>query len=221
MDALHAIFVAAASTPPGSRPPEPVVNIVVDQATFEAAMAAMAADAAFDDYMPPAGDPMSRRCETIDGDLVDPVDTVIAALIGQVRQCRVRLGVVHDRLGRRQPPVPRHFPPGGVATGWHPMSVARLRAPPLPGRPQPTMGANTDRTFPWNGGQACDHHNIWKTRGYHTWRDADGRWHVVRPDGTRSTRSSAMPHPAAASCDDRTPNRSRARSAVWFAPRRC
>ena len=29
-DALAAIFLASASTPPGSQPPEPVVNIVVD-----------------------------------------------------------------------------------------------------------------------------------------------------------------------------------------------
>ncbi len=41
MDALHSIFMAAATTPPGGKAPELAVDIVVDQATFEAAMAAM------------------------------------------------------------------------------------------------------------------------------------------------------------------------------------
>ena len=34
-DAIHAIFMAAASTPADAQRPEPVVNIVVDQRTFE------------------------------------------------------------------------------------------------------------------------------------------------------------------------------------------
>ena len=41
MDVLHAIFLTAAATSPGSKAPDPVVNIVVDQETFEAALAAM------------------------------------------------------------------------------------------------------------------------------------------------------------------------------------
>jgi hypothetical protein len=100
MDALHAIFLAAAAASPGSKAPEPVVEIVVDQATFEAALTAMATGAALDECMPPAGDPARRRCETIDGDLVDPCDAVVAALIGHIHRvvfgsasCTIDLGV--------------------------------------------------------------------------------------------------------------------------------
>ena len=182
MDALFAIFLAAASTPPGSRPPEPVVNLVVDQATFEAAMAAMAADGPLDDYMP-AGDPTSRRCETIHGDRVDPCDAVIAALIGQIRRvvfdsasCTIDLGVA-SRLFRGASRLAVWLQ-GGTRCLWP--GCGRRHCQVDHSRPWSEHGP----TSPWNGGPACDHHNIWKTRGYHTWRDADGRWHVVRPDGT-------------------------------------
>ena len=36
-----------------------------------------------------------------------------------------------------------------------------------------------------NSGPLCARHNRFKTRGYRTWRDAAGGWHVQRPDGTR------------------------------------
>ena len=35
-----------------------------------------------------------------------------------------------------------------------------------------------------NGGPACNHHNRWKNNGTITLRDAKGRWHTYRPDGT-------------------------------------
>ena len=60
-DALRAIFDKAASTMPGARAPEPVVNIVVDQATFEAWVAGGA-----DGPMPDV-DVDARRSETTDG----------------------------------------------------------------------------------------------------------------------------------------------------------
>jgi hypothetical protein len=33
----------------------------------------------------------------------------------------------------------------------------------------------------------CGRHNRWKNRGYRTWRDDQGRWHLIRPDGTEMT----------------------------------
>ena len=100
MDALHAIFAAAAAAGPGSKAPDPVVNIVVDQATFEAALAAMVADTALNEVMPSVSDPTTRRCETIDGTPVDPCDAVTAAFIGHTRRvvfdsqsCTINLGV--------------------------------------------------------------------------------------------------------------------------------
>ena len=35
-----------------------------------------------------------------------------------------------------------------------------------------------------NAGPLCGRHNRHKTRGYRTWRDPDGTWHIQRPDGT-------------------------------------
>ena len=183
MDALHAIFLAAAATPPGSKPPEPAVNIVVDQATFEAAIAAMVADIPLDDVMAPVGDPTKRRCETIDGDIVDPCDAVIAAFVGHVRRvifnsqsCTINLGVAS-----------RLFRGASRLAVW--LQGTRCLWPGCGHR-----HCQIDHTQPWtalgptdpdNGGPACGHHNRWKTRGYHTWRDPHGNWHVTRPDGSQ------------------------------------
>jgi hypothetical protein len=182
MDALHAIFMAAAAAPAGGKAPEPVVDLVVDQATFEAALTAMATGTSLDDCMPPVGDPTRRRCETIDGDLVDPCDAVVAALVGQVRRvvfnsaaCTINLGVA-SRLFRGASRLAvwlqgtRCLWPG---CGRHHCEIDHSRA-----------WHDHGRTDPDNAGPACGRHNRWKTRGYHTWRDPDGRWHVYRPDGT-------------------------------------
>ena len=42
----------------------------------------------------------------------------------------------------------------------------------------------TRQTTPSNGSPKCAHHNRFKERGYHTWKDPDGTWHVQRPDGS-------------------------------------
>ncbi len=128
MDALHAIFLAAAATPPGSKPPEPAVNIVVDQATFEAAIAARSPTSPRRGHGR-AGDPTKRRCETIDGDLVDPCDAVIAAFVGHVRRvvfnsqsCTINLGVASrlfrgaSRAGVVAPRHPTSWPGCGTGT---------------------------------------------------------------------------------------------------------
>jgi hypothetical protein len=182
-DAMVAIFVAAASTPPGSRPPEPVVDIVVDQATFEAAVAAMADGVDLDDVMPPPTAPTARRCQTIHGDPIDACDAVAAALVGQVRRvvygadgCVIDLGVTS-----------RLFRGASRLAVW--LSSTRCIWPGCGRRHHNQI----DHAQPWtahgptnphNGAPLCGHHNRWKTRGYHTRRDPDGRWHTHRPDGT-------------------------------------
>jgi hypothetical protein len=35
-----------------------------------------------------------------------------------------------------------------------------------------------------NGGPGCNFHNPFKNNGTRTMRDAKGRWHTYRPDGT-------------------------------------
>ena len=42
-------------------------------------------------------------------------------------------------------------------------------------------------TNPHNGGPACPKHNRLKERGFTVHRNADGHWHIYRPDGTEIT----------------------------------
>jgi len=178
-DTIIAIFQAAAgSTAAGG---EIVVNILIDDDTFQhhLARALGAAPTPLD----PAG-LGRRRCETDRGVVLDPSDVVTAACLGHVRRVVLdSAGVVTD-LGRRS----RLF------TG--PLRDAVLltdRRCLWPGCDRPVNQCEADHTLPYanagptnthNGGPTCSHHNRWKTRGYTTRRDANGRWHTYRPDGT-------------------------------------
>ncbi len=183
-DALRAIFQRAASTAPGSRAPEPVVNLVMDYDSYEAWLARMTGedpDAPFPD--PAAVD--DRRCETVDGVQVDPAAAVMASLVGHVRRVVInRAGVVIE-LGRRS----RLFT--GSAREAAKLQGARCFWPGC-GRPR----THIDHTVEWaldgltdpaNAGPGCARHNIHKNTGYTVWRDAEGRWHTQRPDGTEIT----------------------------------
>ena len=91
-DALHAIFVAAATAPIDGKVPEPVVNIVIDQATIEAHLAAMLTESPVTRRDP--GELFrTARCETTGGTPVRPAEAVTAALVGHVRR------VVFDSVG--------------------------------------------------------------------------------------------------------------------------
>ncbi len=63
------------------------------------------------------------------------------------------------------------------------MFVARMRA----------TRTNIDHTRDWqfegltdpaNAGPMCARHDLHKNHGFTVWRDAHGRWHTQRPDGT-------------------------------------
>lgn len=181
-DALHAVFLAAAEVRRGASRP-PTVNVVIDQATFEATLAEVVTGRG----RKAAGDLASYRCETIDGDPVDPHDAVVAALIGHVRRVVVTSPGVPIDLGRRV----RLF--RGIARDaiW----LAHGRACVYPGcgarhcEVDHGIGwSRRGRTSPSNGLPLCDHHNRWKhERGYRIWRDPNGAWHTARPDGTPIT----------------------------------
>ena len=79
-----------------------------------------------------------------------------------------------------------------------------------PGCNRPARGSQLDHAQPWTraaGGEGgststananilCGHHNRHKNRGFHTWRDPNGQWHITRPDGTEiSPRQSSSSHP--------------------------
>lgn len=185
-DALCTIFRTAASSPIGGQAPEPVVNIVIDQQTFEDHLEAVLSGRRVPERS--ARDIVTNgRCETLDGRLVNPRDAVAAALIGHVRRVVFDAsGTVID-LGRRQ----RLF------TG------AAREAVRLQGRRCCYAGCTVDvgrcqidHTQPWaaggghgstdpsNGAPICPRHNRFKNRGFTTRRDPDGAWHTYRPDGT-------------------------------------
>ena len=183
-DALWAIFQAAITEPADAKRPEPVVNIIVDQATFEEHL-----DAVLTGTAPPAPDAAdaTRRCSTDTGVPVDPFHAVVAALMGHVRRVVMnRQGVIIDQ-GRRQ----RLFT-GSLRTAVFVMFGRRCIWPGC-GR---TLGIHIDHatdfkdlgaTCAANGDPLCNWHNPFKNHGYHITRDDTGHWHTHRPDGTEIT----------------------------------
>ena len=101
-DALVAIFRSAASAPLDARLPEPTVNVVVDQQTFEEHLSRLLGRSpdGFDRWA--LVDPLKRRCETTNGTLVHPDDILAAALIGHVRRVVIDSAGTLIDLGRRQ-----------------------------------------------------------------------------------------------------------------------
>lgn len=207
-DALLAIFLAAATAPPGGGKEIDVnVDIVIDHHTWEQWLANVVAEVAdplhtirnqrpgWRPWHPeptgyglpaePAG--LWAKCHTINGAPVDPVEAVVFGLIGHARRVVVDArGVVID-LGRRV----RCY--SGAAR-----DAVRLQAA-IAGVPRciwPGCGrrrTQIDHAQPWddhghtdpaNGDLLCQHHNLVKNHGYTTRRDDNGRWHVYRPDGT-------------------------------------
>jgi hypothetical protein len=179
-DALQRIFATAAGGAEGEGPAV-TVDIVIDQATFEHELALLAGGDP--DPLPPSH-AASRRCEDPQGRVVDPRAVVAAALVGQVRRLVLSAdGVVLD-MGRRR----RLF------TGAQREAVL-LAAGKCghPGCGLPSHLCQADHVVPAarggptstrNGGAECQGHNLWKNKGGTTLRDAKGRWHTFRPDGT-------------------------------------
>jgi hypothetical protein len=207
-DALFAIFHAAV-TGDGRTITDPLVHLVCDLATFEEHVArqtgghvphdpttvANVDDADVDgDDGGDLGDPLDvsmgtgfamRRCETINGDPVDPNDVIAAALIGHIRMVVVdRRGVVVD-AGRRT----RLF--RGVARelvwllgktcSWRGCDHRiDLQVDHLDEYVRDDGATDQD-----NAGILHGRHNRYKTsHGYTITRDHHGLLHIWRPDGT-------------------------------------
>ncbi|MEZ5259466.1 MAG: HNH endonuclease signature motif containing protein [Ilumatobacteraceae bacterium] len=126
-----------------------------------------------------------RRCETIDGVLVDPIAALRAALVGQVRRVVMDAAGVPIEVGRRR----RLFT--GIVR-----EIAKLGSPVCvhPGCDRPVSECEIDHLLEWaasgttgarNAAPACGLHNRAKHRyGYEVQRDGGGVWHTFRPDGT-------------------------------------
>jgi hypothetical protein len=178
-DALHAIFLRAAATPPDHVDPEPLLNLLLDDATLRQA---------FGHDGEPAVGIARRRCESANGTLLSPGDVLAAAVVGHIRRVVVNsAGVVID-LGRK-----RRLFTGGARDAV----LVHAQRCLWPGCLVDAGRCQADHSIEWNddgptradnGGPLCGRHNRWKSsHGYRTWRDADGHWHVVRPDGTEIT----------------------------------
>ena len=181
-DAMFAIFEAAATAVPGTAAAMPVVNIVTDEATFEAHLRRAAGQRNVD--MPRPVEYDTFRFETTRGMVLDPADIVIAATVGHVRRVVLNsAGVVTD-MGRRR----RLFT--GAAREALDLQSGRCI---WPGCGLPANRCQGDHTTEWsdlghtkpeNGAPACGRHNRLKSRGFRAHRYADGTWHIYRPDGT-------------------------------------
>ena len=184
-DAIFHIFCRAAAAEGSS--PEPLVNIIVDQDTFDEELQRAAG---MDIQRDPNADLARRRCHTLDGTVIRPAEAVAAALVGHVR--RVVLdgaGTVID-LGRRQ----RLFTgssrdaaflqallrgPGGLGCLWAGCD-GRGRNLQVDHRNPAGRGGPTDIG---NSDAYCGFHNRTKERGFRPVRDPDGTWTIHRPGG--------------------------------------
>ena len=188
MDALHRLMMRGVAAAPDAATPEPVVNIVMTKAEYEAELAALlggkpAQPATIDDID-------DKRCETNTGVPISPRDAVVASFLGYVRRVVIdSSGRVID-LGRR-----RRFTGGAreavLLDGRRCLWPGCGRASSRNQIDHTHEHARGGLTTPENGGPACGRHNRFKSRGYVAHRDAQGVWHVYRPDGTELTEPAA------------------------------
>jgi hypothetical protein len=181
---LAAIFARAAVADPAAKDPEPVVDIVIDQAVYEAQLEATVTS------QPVQFDPSDvdrQRCRTTSGVPVDPADAVAASLLGHVRRvvldadgriidlghrCRVFTG------GARQAALLQAALDSDGRCIWPGCGLHRCQID------HTVDWADGGSTNPANAGPLCPRHNRFKTRGYRCWRDPTGVWHTTRPDGS-------------------------------------
>jgi hypothetical protein len=180
-DALYAIFASAGNGV--FAPSDPVVNIVIDATTYEAALTALLNDTPLPSLL---GTPCTfgtRRCETTAGVAIDPFDAIVASMIGHVRRVVMSSPSSVIDLGRKS----RLF------TGSSREAIfLRRRKCIWPGCSALTCEA--DHRKPWseggttspdNGDPLCRKHNRYKaSAGYTTTIDHDnGMTHVHTSDG--------------------------------------
>jgi hypothetical protein len=181
-DAIHAIFLAAASCPAGSKAPEPVVNIHIDLPTFTRRLRAIVTGEAVED------DPTrfeTACCFTDDGEPISPDHAIAAALIGRVRRIVYDTnGVVVD-LGRTSR-LYRGSARRAILLANRRCAWEGCDAPAATVDHTTEWTTNGGRTDQDNGAPCCNHHNPWRTKhGYRIVRQPDATYHTLRPDGTR------------------------------------
>lgn len=185
-DATTKIFERAASSPPGSKPPKPITVIHVDHDTALEALTEMGLlpERNADPFERPQPIITDRRCETRNGDPIDPITAIQVALAGHIRFAIADAAGIPTTWGGKR----RLFagPAREAALSLYHRCThpgCRVRA----GRSQADHTIEHSRggpTTPDNGGPRCRRHNDAKNRGFTVWRDDAGDWHTYRPDGT-------------------------------------
>ncbi len=176
-DALWRIFEDAAASDASPVPTGFTHSIVWSAETFEAMVARMNGDT------DTPVDPDTYRCETGDGVPLEPTEAAANAMVNAIRRMVVDArGVVID-LGERR------FFTGAARDAARVAShqcvfvgcctpASRCEIDHL------TEHSRGGRTCPGNGAPECGMHNRLKQRGFTVYRDNDGHWHTLRPDGT-------------------------------------
>jgi len=129
-------------------------------------------------------DPSTYRCETIDGQPLEPVAAAFDSFHHHVRVVLVTGGQPTHVGSRRR-----------LFTGRNRLAVKLQSSTCIwPGCWVPTSVCEADhahphavggKTAPENGIPLCGRHNRWKQKGHTTGRDPNtGRWRTYRPDGT-------------------------------------
>lgn len=183
------IFRRACAVPADAKTPKPLVDIVIDQQTFEEELTRAAGQ-------PVEPDPLrsGRRCHTLSGTPIPPADAVAAAIVGHVRRVVVDAESNVIDLGRRrrlftgssrdaallQAMLHGH---AGLTCG-HPGCDTPVGWLQVDHREPAARGGPTDVA---NADLLCGTHNRLKERGFVPIRGPDGTWTVLRPDGTPIT----------------------------------
>lgn len=135
----------------------------------------------------PSATGVGYRCSTVDGTPVHPAEAVAAALRSHVRRVVVGADSVVIDVGRRTRCFtgPRHLAVllGATTCCWPGCNVPASRCQADHLEPWSQGG----RTDPGNGAPTCGKHNRFRNHGFTVERDASGRLHVYRPDGTEIT----------------------------------
>ena len=181
-DAFINLLLQAAAQPADAVRPEPCVNIIMSTDAYQAGLAELAGSG------PVRFDPKNYRtyqCETLGGTTLTPGEAFGAAMAGHIR--RVVIGATEASVSQKS----RTFA-GPLRALVQTLDTTCVWT----GCQVPSDQCQADHITPWrhtqdtsaaNGAPLCGKHNRHKERGYRTWKDPDGHWHIQRPDGTTIT----------------------------------
>ena len=181
-DAFINILLQAAAQPADAVRPEPCVNIIMSTDAYEAGLAELTGTG------PVRFDPKNYRtyqCETLGGTTLPPGEALGAAIAGHIR--RVVIGATEASISQKSRTftgplraLVQTLDTTCVWTGCH-IPSDQCQADHI------TPWRHTQNTSARNGAPLCGKHNRHKERGYRTWKDTQGHWHIQRPDGTTIT----------------------------------